>query len=51
MTGLQHHHFLNVEQKIIDTFEAAFPKAATASQTCSTATKASDQNMVFSPNA
>lgn len=25
LSGLQHHHFLNVEQKIIDTFEAALP--------------------------
>jgi len=25
LSGLQHHHFLNVEQKIIEAFEAAIP--------------------------
>ena len=32
LSGLQHHHFLNVEQKIIDAFEAAIPNDSRMSQ-------------------
>ena len=35
LSGLQHHHFLNVEQKIIDAFEAAIPNDSRTSQASS----------------
>lgn len=28
LSGLQHHHFLNIEQKIIEAFEAAIPTSS-----------------------
>ena len=33
LSGLQHHHFLNVEQKIIEAFEAAIPTDSQYSST------------------
>ena len=32
LSGLQHHHFLNIEQKILDAFEAAVPSTSQLSQ-------------------
>ena len=32
LSGLQHHHFLNIEQKILDAFDAAVPSGSQLSQ-------------------
>ena len=33
LSGLQHNHFLNIEQKIIDAFEAAVPSSSESQYT------------------
>lgn len=57
LSGLQHHHFLNIEQKIMDAFEIATRPPAdhlaesngSRAETGNTMRSEQDQSEVFSP--